>query len=58
MSFRFKLGAGGWCMLALLLIAGCSSLPRSVPKQSDGVLADDLDAQSLRRALLHSLAYL
>jgi membrane-bound lytic murein transglycosylase A len=58
MSFRFKLGAGGWCMLALLLIAGCSSALRSVPKKSDGVLADDLDAQSLRRALHHSLAYL
>jgi membrane-bound lytic murein transglycosylase A len=56
MSFRFKLGAGAWSIAALLSLTGCASL-RSVPEKFE-VAADDLDEQSLRRAVRHSLAYL
>jgi membrane-bound lytic murein transglycosylase A len=56
MHGRFKLEARAWFMVTLLWMAGCGSLAR-VPLEPIGN-ADDLDVQSLRTALRHSLTYL
>jgi membrane-bound lytic murein transglycosylase A len=57
MHRRFKLEACTWFMVTLLWMAGCAgSLPRVPPPEAG--MADDLDVQSLRTALRHSLTYL
>ena len=60
MSSRFKFAAYGFLMLAAAVISGClaSGPIPTKPKQEPGALSDDLDPQSLREAIRHSLFYL
>ena len=55
---RFKLLASSSCMIGLLFLAGCGAPLRPPPDKPQVGVADDLDAQSLRQALRHSLTYL
>jgi membrane-bound lytic murein transglycosylase A len=61
MSSRFKFAAYGFLMLAATVVSGCAASLGPIPaksKQEPVVLSDDLDPQSLREALRHSLVYL
>ena len=53
----FKAGVRIACALALVLFTGCALRSPPEPAPEAGV-ADDLDAESLRHALRHSLSYL
>jgi membrane-bound lytic murein transglycosylase A len=61
MSFRFKFATYGFLMLAAIILSGCAASRGVIPmkpKQESGALSDDLDPQSLREAIRHSLVYL
>jgi membrane-bound lytic murein transglycosylase A len=61
MSFRFKLAAYGFLMLAAIILSGCAVSRGVIPMKArpeSGALSDDLDPQSLREAIRHSLVYL
>ena len=60
MSFYFKFAAYGFLMFAVTVVSGCAAsgpIP-ALPQQEPGALSDDLDPQSLREAIRHSLVYL
>jgi len=61
MPSRFKLAACGFLMLATTVVSGCAASLGPTPatsKQEPGALSDDLDPNSLRQAIRHSLVYL
>ena len=61
MSSRFKRAACGFAVLAASIVAGCAAPVgpiRAGPERKFGGSVDDLDLQSLRQAIRHSLFYL
>ena len=61
MSFRFKFAAYGFLMFVATVVSGCAASVGSISvklKPAPSVLSDDLDSESLREAIRHSLVYL